>query len=192
MHPQKKIYKRERERETKPLAHPNQNQPSPNNRQLTSPNNPYPTLPSIPVPVRILYKARQYLTPRLQEWMPGNNLQKPLQPFPAMLDDVVTEPIRKHLPGQWRNSDPRALTLEDIAEVFEVGVAAAHDGVLQFEGGDIGAADDLVRGVHVPGCAMRLGVSDLNFEEVLWWTVYFIEGLLSRLWDGLHCVGDIV
>jgi hypothetical protein len=34
--------------------------------------------------------------------------------------------------------------------------------VLQLEGGDVCSADDLVRGVHVAGCAMCLGITDLN------------------------------
>ena len=94
--------------------------------------------------------------------MAGNYLQEPLQSLPAVLDDIVTEPIRKHLPGQRRNRHPCALALQDIAEIFEIGVAAAHDGVLELECGDIGATDDFVRGVHVPGCAVGLGVSDLG------------------------------
>lgn len=33
--------------------------------------------------------------------------------------------------------------------------------MLEFEGGDVGATDDLVGGVHVAGCAVGLGVADL-------------------------------
>lgn len=115
-------------------------------------------LPRIAIPIRVypctiststptrssrltLYEASQNLTPRLQQRMAGDNLQKPLQPFPAVLDNIIREPIRKHLPRQRGNGDARALPLEDIAEVLEVRVAAAHDRVLQFEGGDVGAAD---------------------------------------------------
>ena len=79
-----------------------------------------------------------------------------------MLDDIVTEPIREHLPRKRRDSYPRAFALQDIAEVFEIGVTTAHDGVLELECRDVGATDDFVRGVHVPRCAMGLGVSDLE------------------------------
>lgn len=78
-----------------------------------------------------------------------------------MLDDIVTEPVRKHLPGQRGDGDARAFALENIAEILEIGVAAAHDGVFQFEGGDVGSANELVGGVHVARGAMGLGVADL-------------------------------
>lgn len=81
--------------------------------------------------------------------MPGDDLQKLLQPLTAMLDDVVAEAVREDLPRQRGDGDARALALEDVAEVLEVGVAAAHDGVFQFEGGDVCAANELVGGVHV-------------------------------------------
>lgn len=95
--------------------------------------------------------------------MTSHNLQKPLQTLAAMLNHVIAEAVRKHLARQRRNGDARALALEDVAEVFKVGVAAAHDGVLELEGGDVGAADDLVASVHVARCAVCLGVSDLCF-----------------------------
>lgn len=93
--------------------------------------------------------------------MSRHNLQEPLKPLTSVLNDVVTEPVRKHLAGQRGNSHPRALALEDIAEILKVGVAAAHDRVLQLERGNVGPADDLVGSVHVPGCAMGLGIADL-------------------------------
>lgn len=96
--------------------------------------------------------------------MTSNNLQETLQTLAAVLDDVVAEAVRKDLAGQRGDGDARALALEDVAEVLEVGVAATHDRVLQLEGGDVGAADDLVRGVHVPGCAVGLGVADLELN----------------------------
>lgn len=93
--------------------------------------------------------------------MPGNNLQEPLQTLPTMLNHVIAEAVREHLARQRRDGNARALALEDVAEVFKVGVATAHNRVLELEGGDVGAADDLVAGVHVARCTVRLGVPDL-------------------------------
>lgn len=93
--------------------------------------------------------------------MSRHNLQEPLQPLTPVLDHIVAESVREYLARQWGDSHARAFALEDVAEVLEVGVAAAHDGVLQFEGGDVGSADDLVGGVHVAGCAVGLGIADL-------------------------------
>lgn len=67
-----------------------------------------------------------------------------------MFDDVVAESVCEDLARQRGDRDARALAFKDIAEVLEVGVAAAYDGVFQFEGGDIGAADDFIGGVHIP------------------------------------------
>ena len=78
-----------------------------------------------------------------------------------MLNDIVAEPVRKHLPGQGRDRHARALPLQYVAEVFEIGVAAPHAAVLQLEGGDVGPADDFVVGVHAARGAVRLGVFDL-------------------------------
>ena len=93
--------------------------------------------------------------------MTRDNLQEPLQPLAPVLDDVVAEPVGEHLARQWGNGDSRALALQDIAEILEIGVAAANDRVLQLEGGDVGSADDLVGGVHVAGGAVGLGVAHL-------------------------------
>lgn len=46
--------------------------------------------------------------------------------------------------------------------MFKVGVAATDGRGFEFEGGDIGAGDNLVVGVHVPAEAMGLRVSDLK------------------------------
>jgi len=136
-------------------------------------------LPRIAVPIGILYETSQHLTPSLQEWVPRHNLQEPLKTLTPVLNDVVTEPVREHLTRQRGNSNSRALALEDIAEILKVGVAATHDRVLQLEGRDVGSADDFVRGVHVPGCAMGLGVADLDLKEVLRWPVDLLKGLLA-------------
>jgi len=100
--------------------------------------------------------------------MAHHNLQKPLQPLPPMLNHIITKPIRKHLPRQRRDRDTRALALQDIAEVFEVGVAAADGAVFELEGGDVGAADDFVVGVHAARGAVGLRILDLwVWREVL-------------------------
>lgn len=93
--------------------------------------------------------------------MTRNNLQEALQALPAVLDDIVAEPIGEHLPGQRRDGDARTLALQDVAKVLKVRVAAAHDGMLQLEGWDVGFANDLVGGVHAAGCAVRLWVENL-------------------------------
>lgn len=100
--------------------------------------------------------------------MPSDDLQEALQTLAAVLDDVVTEPVGENLPGERGYSDARALALQDIAEILEIGVSAAHDGVFQFEGGDVGPAHNLVRRVHVARCAMRLGVADLLQSLLVW------------------------
>lgn len=93
--------------------------------------------------------------------MAHHNLQKSLQPLPPMLDHIVAESVRKHFARQRWDGDTRALPLEDVTEVFEVGVASADGAVLELEGGDIGAADDFVVCVHTAGGTMGLGVFDL-------------------------------
>lgn len=93
--------------------------------------------------------------------MSSHDLQEPLQSLTAVLDYIVAEPVREDFAREWRDGHARAFALEDVAEVLEVGVAAADDGVLEFEGGDVGSADDFIGGVHVAGCAVRLGIADL-------------------------------
>ena len=109
-----------------------------------------------------LYETGQNLTPRLQKGMPSNDLKKPLQPLPPMLNNIIRKPIGKHLPWQRRDRDSCAFPLENVAEVLEVRVPTAHDGVFQFERGDVGAADYFIRRVHVSRCAVGLGVADLE------------------------------
>lgn len=148
--------------------------------------------------------------------MAHDDLEKPLQPLPPMLDHVVAEPIRKDLARQRRDGDARALALQDVAEILEVRVAAPHAAVLQLEGRDVGPADDLVVGVHGARGAVRLRVADLvgvrgggfsglvwrwmgrgegmgkayfDLEEVLGWAVDFFEALLAGVGHGLHLGG---
>lgn len=109
--------------------------------------------------------------------MTRHNLQEPLKALPTVLNDVVAESVREHLPRQWRDRDARALSLQYIAEILEVGVPAAHNRVFQLEGRDIGSANDLVGSVHVSRCTVRLRIADFDFEEVLRGPVDLLEGL---------------
>lgn len=102
--------------------------------------------------------------------MSSDDLEEALQTLAAVLNDVVAEPVGENLPGERGYRDARALALQDIAEILEVGVPAAHDGVFQFEGGDVGPAHNLVRRVHVARCAVGLGVADL-LQSLLVWSV---------------------
>ena len=102
--------------------------------------------------------------------MSNNNLQETLQSLTSVFDHIVAEPVGEHLARQRRNGNPRAFPLEDVPEVLEVRVAAANDRVLELEGGNVGAADDLVGGVHVAGSAMSLGVADLFMIDGLAWS----------------------
>ena len=77
------------------------------------------------------------------------NLQKPLQSLPPVLDNIITESIRKHLAGQWRYSHPRALTLQYVTEVFKIGVPPTDRAVLKLESGNVGATDNFIIGIHV-------------------------------------------
>ena len=115
-----------------------------------------------------LHKTRHNLTPRLQQRMPNHNLQEALQAFPPVLNHVVRESVGKDLARQRWNGDARRLALENVAKVFKVGVAAADGGRLQLKGGDVGAGEDFIVGVHVSAEAVGLGVSDLwmTFELV--------------------------
>jgi len=79
-----------------------------------------------------------------------------------MLNNLVTEPIRKHLPGQRWDRDTRRLALENIAEVLEIGVATPHGGGFELEGRNVGPAEDFVGGVHGAADAMGLGVAYLE------------------------------
>ena len=94
-----------------------------------------------------------------------------------MLNHVVAEPIRKHLPRQRGDRDARALALEDVAEILKVAVAAPHRRRLELERGDVRLADDLVRRVHVAADAVGLGVADLG-AYVRWRAVGGGGGLL--------------
>jgi len=100
-----------------------------------------------------------------------------------MLDHIVAEAVREDLARQRRDCDLQnvyeyacllvcncgeahscALSLEDVAEVFEVGVATAHDAVAELEGRNVGAGVDFVGSVHCAGGgAVGLGVLDLGW-----------------------------
>lgn len=46
-----------------------------------------------------LHEARQNLAPRLQQRMAHHDLEETLQTLSAVLDHVITEPVREHLSG---------------------------------------------------------------------------------------------
>lgn len=77
-----------------------------------------------------LYEASQHLAPCLQQRVTRYNLQESLESLTAVLNDIVAEPVCEYLSRQWWDSDARTLSLEDVAEVLKVRVAAAHNRVL--------------------------------------------------------------
>lgn len=94
--------------------------------------------------------------------MAYNNSQELLQPRAAILNDVVVEAIGKDLARQRRNCDTGAFPFEDIAEILEIRVPSPYGTLAQLEGGDVGTAEDLVVGIHVPAHTVRLWISDLD------------------------------
>lgn len=162
-----------------------------------------------------LHETRQHLAPRLQQWVSNDNLHESLQALPAMLNHVVTEAIGKDLARQRRDRDPRALTLQDVAEVLEIRVTTSDRGLAQLEGGDVGLAKNLIVRIHGATHAVSLRVFDLGFrqrlvnmhrwapsamreevgqerwpyfdlEEVLWRPIDLLERLLARIGRCLH------
>ena len=67
-----------------------------------------------------LDKTSEHATSCLQQRMANDNLEEPLQTFPALLDDGVVELVEIDLSGQWGNGDASALALKNIAEVLKV------------------------------------------------------------------------
>lgn len=118
--------------------------------------------------------------------MADDDLEELLEAGAAALDDVVGEAVGEDLAGQGGDGDAGALALEDVAEVLEVAVAAAHAALAQLEGGDVGAADDLVVGVHVARGAVGARAAHLDLEEVLGRPVDLVEGLVARVRHRLH------
>lgn len=94
--------------------------------------------------------------------MSDDDAQELFEARAAALNDVVAEAVREYLAGQGRDGDTGALALEDVAEVLKVGVAAAHARGAELERGDVGAADNLVVGVHAAAHAVGSGVADLR------------------------------
>jgi hypothetical protein len=108
-----------------------------------------------------LHKCRQYFAARLQQWVADYDPEELLQPGSAGLDHVVAEAVGEHLAGQRGDGDAGALALQDVTEVLEVRVTAAYAALAQLEGRDVGAADYLVVGVHVPADPVRSRIADL-------------------------------
>lgn len=136
--------------------------------------------PSIPIPVRILHKRAENSTPRLQQRMSDDNLQKPLQTPPAILNDTIIKAIDVHLPRQRRDTDASRLALEEIAKHLKIRVSSSHFGAAQFEGGDVGGEADEVGSVAAVGRRGGLDgqrVGDFDFEKVFGHAVDFFKGL---------------
>lgn len=112
-----------------------------------------------------LHKAREDLAPSLQQRVADDDLQEALQALAAVLDHVVAEAVGEDLAGQRGDGDAGRLALEDVAEVLEVGIAPPHGAVSELEGGDVGAADDLVVRVHAAAHAVSARVLDLEGRE---------------------------
>ena len=81
-----------------------------------------------------------------------------------MLDHVVAETVCEHLSRQRRDGDSGTFSLQNIAEVFEVGIPASDGAVFELESRDVGAADDLVVRVHAARCTVGLGIFDLLMQ----------------------------
>lgn len=112
-----------------------------------------------------LNKRRQHLAPSLQQRVPNHNLQKLLQPCPPVLNDIVAEAVGEDLAGQRRDRHAGTFALEDVAEIFKVGVTPADAALAELEGGDVCAAEDLVVGVHGASHAVCSRIPYLFAEE---------------------------
>jgi len=118
--------------------------------------------------------------------MTNNDLQEPLETFPPMLDNIVTEPICEDLARQWRDCHSCRFSLQDLAKVLEIRIAPTNRAMAELEGGDIGTADDLIVGVHTSAHAVGTRVLDFYLEEILRRAINLLEALLARIWHGLH------
>ena len=78
-----------------------------------------------------------------------------------MLDDVVTESIGENLAWQGWYGNSCTLSFQDITEVLEVRISAPDGAVLEFEGGDVCSADNLVVCVHTSGRPVCLRILHL-------------------------------
>lgn len=133
-----------------------------------------------------LYESGEHLAPGLQEGVSDDDLEELLEAGATAFDDVVGEAVGEDLAGERGDGDAGALALEDVAEVLEVAVAPAHAALAQLEGGDVGAAHDLVVGVHVPRRPVRPRLPHLDLQEVLRRPVDLVERLVPRVRHRLH------
>jgi hypothetical protein len=78
-----------------------------------------------------------------------------------VFDNIVAEAIREDLARQRRNCHTCRFSLQDIAEVLEIGIAPTNRAMAELEGGNVGAADDLIVGVHTSAHAVSTRVLDL-------------------------------
>lgn len=99
-----------------------------------------------------------------------------------MLNHIIAKTVRKHFARQRRDGHTSGFPLQDITKVFEVGVATTNGGMAQFECWDVGAAEDLVVGVHTATDAMGARVFDLRrwLAGAVWSVAFGEEVPLSR------------
>jgi len=118
--------------------------------------------------------------------MSDYNLQKSLESFSSVLNNIITKPVCKNLPGQRWNCHASRFSLKYVAEILEIGIPSTNTALSQLEGRYICTADNLVVGIHMATDPMGAGVPDLNFEEVLWRSIDLLEALLAGIWHSLH------
>lgn len=96
--------------------------------------------------------------------MTDDDLQKPLETPPALLDHRVVEAVQVDFARERRDANAGGFALEEVAEDFEVRVPTADFGAPEFEGGDVGGqADEVgrVAGGGGGGWLVGLRVGDL-------------------------------
>lgn len=98
--------------------------------------------------------------------MTDNDLEELFQTGSAALDYIVAESVGKDLSRKRWDGDTCALALENVAKVLKVRVSAAHAALSELEGGDVGAAEDLVVGVHGTSHAVSSRVANLLRKRV--------------------------
>lgn len=67
----------------------------------------FTNLPSIPIPTRILHKASQHSTTRLQQRMSDDNFEEALESSPALFYNTVVETVQINFTGEGWDADAR-------------------------------------------------------------------------------------
>jgi len=106
-----------------------------------------------------------------------DDLEEMLETQAPLLNDFVTEPVCKDFSRERGDRDSRAFAFQDVPEILKVAISSPHHAVFEFERWNIRPTHDFVVCKHLTPNAVRLGASDFDFEEVLWWAVDFVKGL---------------